>query len=262
MKTEIHSQGDRFQKSMLLNLDRYNPLGITIVQIIVLLFVGGPSLVANNLQEQGSVDAKHTIREEQDLRIELGHDTFLELKRVPTGNFTFGRPKDESGHVDNEGFPKEILVNHPFWIGKYEVTRRQMLVVFGFFNPRRLDPKTDLNRPVNFVNWIEADKFCSILTEQERTAGRLKEGFGYRQRSNGNMPVVPEKINLLVLETDGTLTRLWQISMVLTLSGNLITDRLLENLSRLDSMKQTRGVSMTCTVMFGNGVLIVSQRVH
>ena len=53
-------------------------------------------------------------------------------------------------------------------------------MVFGFFNPRRLDPKTDLNRPVNFVNWIEADKFCSILTEQERTAGRLKEGYEFR----------------------------------------------------------------------------------
>ena len=38
----------------------------------------------------------------------------------------------------------------------------------------------DPNRPVEQMNWTEANNYCTQLTARERTAGRLSSGWAYR----------------------------------------------------------------------------------
>lgn len=67
----------------------------------------------------------------------------------------------------------EVHISQPFWLGKTEVTQAQWRAVMGF-NPSYFQGN---NRPVERVSWHEALEFCRRLTERERVAGRLPEGY-------------------------------------------------------------------------------------
>jgi formylglycine-generating enzyme required for sulfatase activity len=62
------------------------------------------------------------------------------------------------------------------WASKYETTQAQYEAVMGHNPSFFRDPV----RPVECVSWNQADRFCTLLTGQERAAGRLPGGFVYR----------------------------------------------------------------------------------
>ena len=70
-----------------------------------------------------------------------------------------------------------MTISKGFWMGKYEVTQGQYAAVMGT-NPSHF--KGDTNLPVENVSWVDATNFCAKLTEQERQAGRLPDGYVYR----------------------------------------------------------------------------------
>ncbi len=101
-------------------------------------------------------------------------DTGIALVPVPAGTFTMGSPVFEIGHRRDEA-AHPVTLSKPFWLGRAPVTQAQYTAVMGS-NPAHF--KGD-DLPVESVSWEEAMAFCRKLTERERAAGRLPEGYVY-----------------------------------------------------------------------------------
>ncbi len=139
----------------------------------------------------------------------------LEMKRIPAGTFMMGSPEDEA-HRRADEVRHEVTISKPFYMGVYPVTQRQF---YKLMMPKDYDyeawqykrgplhdgaafhfrerpgrpgagriifgdaayggPLTDLN-PMECITWERANAFCRKVTEIERKAGRLPEGYVYR----------------------------------------------------------------------------------
>lgn len=106
-----------------------------------------------------------------------------EMVWIEPGTFTMGSPSEEQGHNANEGSLNanegpltEVTISRGFWLGKYEVTQGEFEALIGF-NPSQF--KGDTNLPVERLSIFNALAYCAALTEQERMAGRLPEGYEY-----------------------------------------------------------------------------------
>ena len=101
-------------------------------------------------------------------------DINLDMLCCKPGTFQMGSPEDEKDHDDDET-QHEVTLTKGFYLGKYEVTQEQWEKVMGS-NPSRYKGAT---LPVGMVSWDDAIKFCEKLTQMEKTAGRLPEGWVY-----------------------------------------------------------------------------------
>lgn len=62
-----------------------------------------------------------------------------------------------------------------YWVGRYEVTQEQYQRVMKCNPSCWKDPK----RPVENVDWMEAEAFCEKLTQRDAAAGRLPANHQY-----------------------------------------------------------------------------------
>jgi formylglycine-generating enzyme required for sulfatase activity len=94
----------------------------------------------------------------------------IELQWVAPGTFTMG---------DNVmGYnPYSVELTKGYWMGRYEVTQSQWMELIGV-NPSGLEA-VGHRIPVAMVSWAEAMAFCQKLTQREKEAGRLPEGYAY-----------------------------------------------------------------------------------
>ena len=127
-------------------------------------------------------------------------DLGLELVRVPAGSFVMGSPVGEAARRDDES-QHEVTITRPFYMGKYEVTQGECyhlmmsdfnheswtypsgpLHLGGAYFYRKGDFGSELNlrHPMESVTWDAAMAFCRKLTETERAAGRLPDGYVFR----------------------------------------------------------------------------------
>jgi WD40 repeat protein len=90
---------------------------------------------------------------------------------IPPGDFKMGSrdPKDEGRH--------RVRLTKGYWMAQIEVTQAEYRKVTGT-NPSRVTGSPYL--PVDWVTWDQATAYCRKLTELERKAGRLPEGYEYR----------------------------------------------------------------------------------
>ena len=88
-----------------------------------------------------------------------------------SSNVTLAKNKD---FVAAAGIPM-VWIPAGFWAGKYEVTQAQFEPV-AKYNPSTFRRP---NRPVENISWDGATAFCEKLTEYERKAGKLPEGYHY-----------------------------------------------------------------------------------
>jgi formylglycine-generating enzyme required for sulfatase activity len=95
---------------------------------------------------------------------------------LPAGQFEMGSPLPEHARLPNEGPQTSVRFTHGFWAGVYEVTQAQYAEITGQ-NPSQFRSGA---RPVESVTWQEAKVFCELLTNFEREAERLPEGYVYR----------------------------------------------------------------------------------
>lgn len=101
----------------------------------------------------------------------------LRMVWVNPGRFLMGSPVTEAGRDQAEGPQTKVVISRGFWLGQTEVTQAQYEMVAGE-NPSAF-AAAGPNAPVDHVSWIMAMAYCRKLTERERAAGRLPEGFEY-----------------------------------------------------------------------------------
>ncbi len=104
-------------------------------------------------------------------------DLNIELLWIKSGTFTMGSPLGEADRHRAEGPAFAVTLTKGFWLGKTEVTQEQYEGLMGT-NPSRL-VEAGKTAPVEQVSWIDAVAFCEKLTERERAAKRLPEGYVY-----------------------------------------------------------------------------------
>jgi formylglycine-generating enzyme required for sulfatase activity len=105
-------------------------------------------------------------------RMDLGEGVFLELQRIPAGEFPMVKP-------DGAGSPVREVVANAYWLGRCEITNEQ----FARFDPNhdsRIErgdflqfstaergyPANGPKQPVVRVSWDQANAFCRWLAER------------------------------------------------------------------------------------------------
>ena len=99
----------------------------------------------------------------------------IKLVPIPAGNFLMGSPADEAGRLHNEGPQTRVTITQDFFLGATDVTQAQWTAVMGN-NPSKF---VGAQRPVDRVPWTDAVAFCRKVTDKERAAGRLPDGYAY-----------------------------------------------------------------------------------
>jgi formylglycine-generating enzyme required for sulfatase activity len=90
----------------------------------------------------------------------------MRLVLLPAGTFRMGSPRSELQRHGNEGFPRDVSVERPFYLGVCPVTQQQYERLMGrnpswFCKANRGGPR----HPVEQVTWHEAAEFCHRLCE-------------------------------------------------------------------------------------------------
>lgn len=124
----------------------------------------GSETVSDEQEDEETFDDKQKI-------ILLPNGVELCLIKVEKGSFKMG----SSVRAENE-YRHLVHITKDYWLGKYEVTQEQWMALMGD-NPSHF--KREGKYPVESVSWNDAMDFCNKLTEIERGAGRLPEGYVY-----------------------------------------------------------------------------------
>lgn len=95
---------------------------------------------------------------------------------IESGTFLMGSPASEEDRYSDED-QHAVTLTQGFWLSDHEVTQGEYQAVMGG-NPSLF--KGDPNRPVERVSWHDAVRYCRVLTERDRAAGRITELQAYR----------------------------------------------------------------------------------
>jgi sulfatase modifying factor 1 len=98
----------------------------------------------------------------------------MQLRVIPPGTYRISSRKAEEGQG-----PVEVSLSQAFLIGQFEVTQGEWKRVMGPIEGK-LDAGAGDRFPVYRVNHTEASEFCRKLTQLEREAGKLPDGYEYR----------------------------------------------------------------------------------
>lgn len=96
----------------------------------------------------------------------------LEMRHIEAGSFQMG---SANSNQSDERPVTQARITKAYWLGATEVTQGQWEAVMGN-NPSNFGGS---NLPVERVSYDDALSFCRKLTERERSAGRLPEGYVY-----------------------------------------------------------------------------------
>ena len=142
----------------------------------------------------------------------------LPLVKIPKGSFRMGHADDFYGSSGDEKPEHKVTFTRDFWMGATSITVGQFkyfVEATGYITEaeignagiyvQKTQPKrkglnwrnpgianynqTD-NHPVLGISWDDAMQFCTWLTERERAAGRLPDGYVYRLPSEAQWEYV------------------------------------------------------------------------
>jgi formylglycine-generating enzyme required for sulfatase activity len=99
----------------------------------------------------------------------------------PPGRFVMGSPPTERGHRPDEA-QADVVLTTGFWAAKHEATQGQWRRIIGPFPDR--PPSVAFGEgdefPVYWINFDEAEAFCSELTRRLQESGALPAGWEFR----------------------------------------------------------------------------------
>jgi hypothetical protein len=157
--------------------------------------------------------------------------------RVPAGSFMMGSPESEDGHRVWEQ-QREVTFSNDFSLGKTPVTQEQYAAVTGE-NPT--DHERIGDAPVDSVTWGSANDFCQKLTQLDRAAGKLPDGWEYRLPTEAEWDYACRAGSL---EPHMASRGMWRGIMPMPTTNRTPSVR----------RRPMRGGFMTCSAMSGNGV--------
>ncbi len=99
---------------------------------------------------------------------DLGNNISLEMVSIPGGTFMMGAAQNEANAQSYE-YPQHPVNIPAFSMAKYPVTQAQWEAIMGN-NPSSFK---GANRPVENVNWHEAQEFCQRLSQKTGKTYRL-----------------------------------------------------------------------------------------
>lgn len=108
-----------------------------------------------------------------DVTLLLPGDVPLELMLIPAGTFLMGRYKDEQNSSRDEDPQHPVTLSQDFYMGKYEVTKRQWQAVMGttpWSGERHV--LNDLDSPAVYVSWDDAQSFITALNTHSTNTGQ------------------------------------------------------------------------------------------
>jgi formylglycine-generating enzyme len=92
-----------------------------------------------------------------------------------------GSPATETGHRPDER-QVEVTLTKGFWMAKFETTQSQWTRVVGDYPERR--PSAEAGEgdevPVYWVNFADAERFCTVLTARAHTSRALPADWEFR----------------------------------------------------------------------------------
>ncbi len=107
----------------------------------------------------------------------LAANSGIKLVPIPAGTFAMGSPLDEKDRNQVEGPLTKVTLTRNFFLSATEVTQGQYEAVMGR-NPSSFQA-VGKDAPVENVSWDDAMAFCEKLATQEKTAGRLPDGYTF-----------------------------------------------------------------------------------
>lgn len=132
-----------------------------------------------------TLEPESQIKELSFATVNLPAGQRMEFVKIEPGEFLIGSDDNEKGRFADEGPRTKVRITRPFWMAKTPVTQAQWQAVMGT-TLKALRDRGDAGwpihgegptHPVYYVSWDEAMAFCRELTERERTAGRLPDGY-------------------------------------------------------------------------------------
>jgi len=100
--------------------------------------------------------------------VQAGTTVEMKFAWIPPGRFLMGSDK-----ADNEKPVHRVTISKGFWMGIYPVTQAQFAAVMGY-NPSHFSDQPDSpSRPVEKVNWTDAQEFCTAFGTLTSRAIRL-----------------------------------------------------------------------------------------
>jgi len=127
----------------------------------------------------GASSAADLVRGKQPGQVRDDNGLKMKLVWCPPGTFTMGSPKSETHRKSNED-QVEVTLTDGFWIGKFEVTQsdwKQVQATEPWAGKGSTIESDDL--PATWIHWEAAMEFCRKLTERERKAGRVPNGWEF-----------------------------------------------------------------------------------
>lgn len=114
----------------------------------------------------------------EEVTIMLPGDVPLAMMRIPAGTFMMGRYSGEQDSDDNEDPQHQVTISQDFYLGKYELTKRQWQAVMGTTpwsgQSYVLD---DLDSPAIYVSWNDAQSFITALNTHVTNTGQGSARF-------------------------------------------------------------------------------------
>jgi formylglycine-generating enzyme required for sulfatase activity len=134
------------------------------------------------------------------MRVTLADGVTLELVRIPSGTFVMGSERGYS----NERPARQVVIEHGFWMGQFEVTNRQYTCFdpqhdsgletgeqYQFGDYERGHHLRRPEQPVVRVSWDQAMAFCAWLSKKTGMQFTLptEAQWEYACRSGGTSPL-------------------------------------------------------------------------
>ncbi len=104
----------------------------------------------------------------------------MELLGIMRGEFIMGADRADADATPEEKVRRDICLTRSFWMAQHQVTNAQWAAVMETPTPVTLKGHQADRMPVANVTWGQAVDFCARLTEMEKAAGALPQGYVYR----------------------------------------------------------------------------------